>query len=354
MIRERRVEPFPPCYFNEAPPPIAVPAPVSAPPPELTFPDDDWGAFVQEAAVEAFMQRVSGEHRPEPLVFDHVAVVSMTNSGAQPDQRVVVDGGIIRSVGPSSRTPVPPGARVVDGRGRWLLPGLVDMHVHTFWSSSAYLLDLANGITSVREMDGFPWLLSMRSDVRAGRLLAPNLYVAGHILNGEPMGWYATVVQTPDEAWSAVARQANAGYDFIKIHNILRPEVVDAICDEARRRRMDVVGHIPHGVTVAHAIACPMRTIEHFTGYVLDLGLTLSPENYLSPTRGAEVWNTPTFYNWREHARGDDARRLLALPEMSYARGKGLRRPSADPRSFSRRHRLRGWLPVLRSWLLAA
>jgi imidazolonepropionase-like amidohydrolase len=285
---------------------------------EAAFSDEDWGSLVQDARVEALAQRASAEHHPEALVFDHVTVVSMTHPGAEADQRVVVDGGIVRAVGPAATTPAPPGARVIDGHGRWLLPGLVDMHVHSFWSSSAYLLDLANGITSVREMNGFPWLLSMRAEARAGRLLAPNLYVAGHVLNGEPMDWYATVVKTAEEARAAVDRQASAGYDFIKVHNIMRPEVFDAICDEARRRGIDVVGHVPQGITVAHAIACPMRTLEHFKGYILDDGLVLSKEDYVSATRGAEVWNTPTFYNWRETARGDEARRLLALPEMRY------------------------------------
>jgi imidazolonepropionase-like amidohydrolase len=292
--------------------------PAAVPVKDAAFSDADWGLFVQEASVETLVERASAEHRPEALVFDHVMVVSMTHPGAEADQRVVVDGGIVRAVGPAATTPAPPGARVVDGHGRWLLPGLVDMHVHTFESSSAYLLDLANGITSVREMNGFPWLLSMRAEARAGRLLAPNLYVAGHVLNGEPMDWYATVVTTAQEGRSSVDRQASAGYDFIKVHNIMRPEVFDAICDEAKSRKMDVVGHVPQGITVAHAIACPMRTLEHFKGYILDAGLVLSTEDYVSATRGAEVWNTPTFYNWRETARGDEARRLLALPEMRY------------------------------------
>jgi imidazolonepropionase-like amidohydrolase len=149
-------------------------------------------------------------------------------------------------------------------------------------------------------------------------LLVPNLYVAGHILNGAPMDWYATVVDTVQEARSSVDRQSSDGYDFIKVHNVLRPEVFDAICDQARRRGMDVVGHIPQEISVAHALACSMRTLEHFKGYILDAGLTLSNEDYVSATRGAEVWNTPTFYNWRDSARGDEARRLLALPEMRY------------------------------------
>jgi imidazolonepropionase-like amidohydrolase len=300
-------------------PPAPRPSPPPpAPAPEASFSDEDWGSIVEEAKVEALLQRASREHRPEDIVFDHVTVVSMTHPGAEADQRVVVSGGVVRALGPAATTPIPSGARVVDARGRWLLPGLVDMHVHTMQSSSAYLLDLANGITSVREMNGFRWLLAMRADARAGRLLVPNLYVAGHILNGESLGWYATVVETPEQARSVVARQSYAGYDFIKVHNVLRPEVFDAICQEARARGMDVVGHVPHDITVARAVACPMRTLEHFKGYILDAGLTLSTEDYVAATRGADVWNTPTFYNWRDSARGEEARRLLALPEMRY------------------------------------
>lgn len=304
----------------QSPVPTAAPADSPAPPAlsDPTFSVADWGYAVEEAAVESLMQRASHEHHAEALVFDHVTLVSMSRPASEPDRRVVVDRGEVVAIGPAATTPAPPGARFVDGRGRWLLPGLVDMHVHTVQSSSSYLLDLANGVTSVREMAGFPWLLAMRAEARAQRMLVPNLYVAGHILNGEPMEWYAQVVTTPEQARVAVLRQASQGYEFIKVHNMVRPEVFDAICDEARKHRIDVVGHVPHDVTVARAIACPMRTMEHFKGYLLDASLTLSTEDYVAATRGEEVWNTPTFYNWREATRGDEAHRLLALPEMRY------------------------------------
>jgi imidazolonepropionase-like amidohydrolase len=277
-----------------------------------------------ESQVELLMQRLSAAHRPQTVAFEHVTVVPMTHDGPEVDRTVLVAEGVIRSIGPSATTPVPEGALRVDGHGRWLMPGLTDMHVHTFLSSSDYLLDLANGVTTVREMNGFPWLLAMRAAAREDRLLAPNLLVAGTILNGTPMSWYATVVRTPEEARRVVDEQAAAGYDLIKVHNMLQPEVFDAICAEAALRRMDVVGHVPHGITVARAVACPMRTMEHFKGYLLDESLTLSTEDTVAATRGAAVWNTPTFYNWRENARGDDARRLLALPEMRYVPGRRL------------------------------
>jgi len=103
------------------------------------------------------------------------------------------------------------GFRDVDGTGKFLIPGLVDMHVHTLTSSGDYLLDLVNGVTSVREMGGFAWLLSLREQVRQSHLLAPNLYVAGTILNGFEMEWYAEVVKDPEQARALVRQQHAAG-----------------------------------------------------------------------------------------------------------------------------------------------
>jgi imidazolonepropionase-like amidohydrolase len=115
------------------------------------------------------------------------------------------------------------------------------------------------------------------------------------------------------------------------------PEVYDAICDEARAQGLDVVGHIPHDIPIARAIACGQRTLEHFKGYINDHSLTLTTEDYVAVTRGAEVWNTPTFYNYRGQLRGDEARTLLNLPEMRYvsardrARWRALAAEPANP-----------------------
>src|SRR6185295_182015 len=118
----------------------------------------------------------------------------------------------------------------------------------------------------------------------------------------------------------------------------LRPEVYDAICAEARAQGLDVVGHIPHDTSVARAVACGQRTFEHFKGYINDRSLTFTGEDYVAATRGAEVWNTPTFYNYRGQLRGDEARALLdRAPEMRYvaartrARWRALAARPADP-----------------------
>lgn len=282
------------------------------------LPDEPFGFFIDEAQVETLVAKLSREHRPEQVAFEHVSVIAMTGAGVAADQTVVVDGGVIRQVGPAASIKIPANARRIDGRGRFLIPGLTDMHVHTNSSNGDFLLDLANGVTSVREMNGSDWLAAQREQTRANTLLVPNLYIAGRILASRPMSWYAQVVTTPAEARAAVRQHRAAGRDFIKVHNVVARDVYDAICAEARAVGLDVVGHIPHEITVREAIACGQRTFEHFKSYINDRNLTLTKEDYVAATRGAEVWNTPTFYNYRTHARGDDARRLLALPEMQY------------------------------------
>jgi DNA-binding GntR family transcriptional regulator len=280
--------------------------------------DNIWGYFIDQSKVELLVDRESRAHRPQMIAFEHVAVVTLAHPGVDLDQTVIVADGQIAAIGPSATTSIPSGATIVPGRGRYVMPGLVDMHVHTELSSADYLLDLANGVTTVREMNGYPWMLRQRELARTNALLIPNLFVVGHILASQPLGRYATVVTTPDQARAVVREQVAAGYSAIKVHNMVALDVYDAICDEARALHVDVVGHIPHEITVAHAVACGQRTFEHFKSYIDDRTLTLSHEDYVAATRGAEVWNTPTLYNYRDHIRGDEARAVLARPEFRY------------------------------------
>jgi DNA-binding GntR family transcriptional regulator len=302
---------------------------------EAALDDATWGYFVDETKIDLLVEQWSREQQPRTVAIEHVDVLGLP--GLTSDQTVVVSGGLVRALGSSATVAVPPDALVVDGRGKTLMPGLVDMHTHTQLSEGHYILDLANGVTSVREMDGMPYLLRQRAAERANRLLVPNLYVAGKILASKPLEWYANVVTTPDEARAVVRAQKADGYEFIKVHNIVLPDVYDAICAEARAQGLDVVGHIPHDIPIAHALACGQRTFEHFKGYINDHDLTLTSEDYVGVTRGATVWNTPTFYMYRAHVRGDAARALLELPEMRYvpardrARWRALANEPAKP-----------------------
>jgi imidazolonepropionase-like amidohydrolase len=274
--------------------------------------------FADESRIDEQVMKFSREYRAENFIIRNVTLISVTEGRAIPDQSVVVQDGLISRVGPSSSVKQRPEMRTIDGRGEYLVPGLCDMHVHQFVSRSQHLLNLIRGVTSIRDMDGFPWTLRMRETVRRGELLAPSMYITGQILNGEPMGAYARVVTTPEAGRAAVREDKASGFDFIKVHNIMKPEVYEAVLDEAHKQRIDVVGHIPQGVTVAEAIRLGQKTIEHFKGYILDNGLTISKENYVSATRGADVWLCPTFSTYRDALRGPDVLRALELPEMRY------------------------------------
>ena len=189
------------------------------------------------------------------------------------------------------------------------------MHVHSE-SASSWLLNLANGVTTVREMGGLPWLLASREAIAADRIAGPNLYVAGTIINYVPLGGYAAVVKDAVTARRVVRQQVACGYDFIKIHNVLPGPLLDAVADEAARQGIDLVGHVPHGVPVRHAVERGMRTLEHFKGFLDDRTLEIGDTDYAA-ANNAELWVTPTLYAFRYFER-DDVPSLLRSPPARY------------------------------------
>ena len=274
--------------------------------------------FDDESRIDELLTNISAKYRAQSFAIRDVMLISMAEGRAIPGQTVLVEGGRITQVGLSSSIKIPPDVRTINGTGLYLAPGLTDMHVHQLVSSSQHLLNLMQGVTTVRDMDGFPWTLKMRQRVRQGELLAPSMYITGQILNGTPMGWYARVVTTAEAGRAAVREDKAAGFDFIKVHNIMKPEVYQAVLDEAHKEKIDVVGHIPQGITVEEAIRLGQKTMEHFKGYILDNRLTITQEDYVSSTKGADIWLCPTFSTYRDELRGPEVLRILALPEMRY------------------------------------
>lgn len=306
------------CTLDRSPSPHPEPA-AEAVSSQAPAPNGRWASFFEEAEIGRLILDLSARHQPGRIAFVGVTVLDVSSGQRLPDRTVLVREGKIESVSPSKEVRVPRGYTRIAGRGRTLIPGLVDMHVHSTVTDADALLHLANGVTSVRDMCGFPWTLRVREKIQAGRLLMPNRAVTGHILNATPMDFYATVVRTPEEARQVVREQKAAGYDFIKVHNVLPKGVYQAILDEAAKLGIRVVGHIPHTVTVAEAIQGGQLTLEHFKGYILDRNLTLTSEDYVAATRGTAAWNCPTFYNYRGGLKGEEAKRLIeTAEEMRY------------------------------------
>ena len=283
---------------------------------------DRWAFQLEEQAVQRLWldtsRRFPRAGSPSEVAFEHASVLSMASPEIQPDRTVWIRDGRIAEIAAKGASTVPAGVPRIDASGKFLMPGLVDMHVHTSTSSSGYLLDLAVGVTGVREMCGFPWMLRRREAARAGKLLAPRLAIAGHILNAFPMDMYATVVNTPEEARARVREQVAAGYDFIKVHNSLPLETYRAIADESKRLGVRMVGHVPHDVTLAEAFAVGQHTQEHFKGIILDSTLEMTDEDWTEVLKGKHAFLCPTLYTRRTALRGEALLRVLDAPEMRY------------------------------------
>ncbi len=209
------------------------------------------------------------------LVFSHVNLIDMTGAPVQSDMTVTVIGQRITEVGKTGEVKIPSHAKLVDGRGKYLIPGLWDMHVHTVFG--AWLppnekvtlpLFVANGVTGVRDMGGdLAVLKRWRAEIAAGRLLGPRMIIAGPMLDG-PVPHFpssAPVANAADGRKVVDDLQAE-GVDFIKIQSFIPRDGYFAAAAEAKKLGITFVGHVPDAVRASEASDAGQRSIEHFTG----------------------------------------------------------------------------------------
>lgn len=268
----------------------------------------------ESASVAGLLERLKMAAPSREILFTNVRLVDPVAGRASGPASVLVRDGRILSVGP--KIAKPRRAFVVDGRGRFLAPGLVDSHFHTN-STAAPLLNLAYGVTSVREMDGFPWMLHWRANVHSRRMLAPYPYVAGQIINAFDMGGYAIVPKSIQDARSIVRGQAACGFEAIKVHNAVPLPAFDAIAAEAKAVGLPLVGHVPHDIPVRHAAEAGMRTMEHLKGWLNDRTLEIGDRDYEVARDFPQLWVTPTLYATQDSLHGAEAAAFLRSPEAS-------------------------------------
>ncbi len=159
--------------------------------------------------------------------------------------------------------------RVIDGRGLYAMPGLIDSHVHLSASPETFApLLLAHGVVLARDLGAdTEYILSLRDRIGQGSLTGPDLLVTGAIIDGNPPVWpFSEAVETPEEARAAVRKLHEAGVDQIKLYSKLDADSFRAACDEANKLGLMTVGHVPPSVTLWEAAEAGMRTIEHMTG----------------------------------------------------------------------------------------
>jgi imidazolonepropionase-like amidohydrolase len=185
---------------------------------------------------------------------------------------VVMADGRIAAVTPSKAARIPSGAQVVDGAGKFLIPGLWDMHVHGAADQRApwsYPLYLANGVLGVREMFGPSDVRGWRARQSSLEAPAPRIYLGSHIVDGPNPRWPGSIVAAnATQGRDVVAELQQLGVDFIKVYTRLPADAYFAIADEARKRGITFAGHVPESVTAAEASAAGQKSIEHLTGVV--------------------------------------------------------------------------------------
>jgi imidazolonepropionase-like amidohydrolase len=192
-------------------------------------------------------------------------IVDVLAGRTVPAQTVVVRGDRIVAVASASTIDANE-ATVIDGRGRYLMPGLVDMHAHLYTDNDAIMFAAA-GVTTVRNMAGTPAHLDWRAAVVRGERFGPTIVTAGPILDGGDPTPHNVVVKTSAEADAAVVGMKAAGYDFVKVHEGLSMDVYDAIAAAADREHIVFAGHASATVPLVHILEKGQRSIEHLTGY---------------------------------------------------------------------------------------
>jgi len=270
----------------------------------------------QDIAIAGILQALQHDAPRGPVILRNVRVVDPIQETITPNESLVIEGSRISWVGDKAKEPKIT-AKVIDGADHYVSPGLNDMHVHTS-TADGWLLDLANGVTAVRDMAGFPWMLKARDSINAGRMLAPSLSVAGPLINDYGLFGYAVVPANSLDARRHVRLEAACGYDFIKLWNIVPRPIFDAVAQQARLDGMDLIGHVPHDISVRYAAQSGMRTMEHLKGFLDDSTLRLGDTDYGAVIDTPAVWNTPTLYANRAFARGDEAKAYLASSESQY------------------------------------
>jgi hypothetical protein len=265
------------------------------------------------------------------VLFRHVNVVPMDRDRVLEDRSVLVEDGRIAAIG--TRIAAPAGARVIDGRGRFLMPGLADMHVHSGTSLEMQVL-LANGITTVLNMGGAStaFVDQVVPAINAGRRPGPHTYLALRV-DGTPE-YGELVVATPEQARAVVGLAKTNGYDFIKVYNNLAPDVFEAFVEEGRRQGIPVVGHGVTRVGVERQLAAGQLMVAHLEEYLYtvffpagaDVGTRAPDDSRIAAavafTRRSGAFVTADLFTYatiaRQWGRPDVAAGYFRDPDFAY------------------------------------
>ena len=260
-----------------------------------------------------------------PVAIVGVRVVTMTSSAVLDDQTIVVRDGVVASMGPSATAQLPTDAVVIQGNGRYVMPALIDMHVHLATGDLEAYLDA--GIGTVRNMWGHSAIAAMQREVAAGTRAGPTIVSASSGIDSPPAQWPATqLVTDPAQVRAIVRAQKDAGWPFIKVYTRLSRESFDSLMLATREMGIPALGHVPLAVDINHAIDEGMKSIEHLTGYDRAVSRTTRSGTWgwsdadvsrfpalAARSAQAGVWNCPTLAILAELAKQHSAAEREAI-----------------------------------------
>jgi imidazolonepropionase-like amidohydrolase len=274
-----------------------------------------WSAALIAAAVPVLFAEQAPTAPAGSIAIQHVTVIDVAKGTRAEDQTVVVTGNRIAAVARNAKAPA--GTRVLDGSGKFVIPGLWDAHIHAIHVKYARTLPIAvaRGITDARDMGTPLSYLAEEKKALSEGLLAPRLFIAGPELDGAPAAFLSeffppeddTLVKTPEEGRKIVDQLADLKVDFIKVHNELKRDVYFAIADESKRKSLLFVGHLPLDVDIVQASDAGQRTIEHLNG--LQAACVANPADLRRPAPNAPA---PTGPIQIDQAKCEETARHLA------------------------------------------
>jgi len=252
------------------------------------------------------------------FIIKDVNLIAMTEEKIEEDMSVYINQGIIEAIGRFESLNFPKDTKIINAKGKYLLPGFSDMHIHlTFEEPQDEMnLYLANGITRVRNMFGLSWHQEILQGMSEEKLFGPDIFTTGPLMDGPGAFWPESVIlENKEQAIKAVKEVKQKGFQAIKVYDRLSPEVFDQIMKTAKEVNLPVMGHIPWEVGIEKSYNAGLFSNEHFTGYNFDEDIL---PKQIDLTLEKNIWNCPTLVVLKNYEYLNALKEQGTIEELRY------------------------------------
>ncbi len=240
------------------------------------------------------------------LAIINVTVIDVREGLELSEMTVIISGNQISQVGKTNAVKIPKGAKVINGAGKFLIPGLWDVHTHfTDSGKSSFSLFIANGVTSIRDMYGdLDQLKAWRKEIEGGKIIGPRMKITGAAIEGSEVAGFHKFIKTPAEAEEFIASLAAKGADHVKIRSYASKEVYIAICESAKRHNLKLVGHAPWGIDYSIGFSSGQVSFEHgYYPYPLSKMSAEEKKQVIETMVKNNVYLVPTLVTWEPRTK---------------------------------------------------